>query len=302
MTEIISRPGAIIPKAAAPLRTLTAVMAVMCFLAVLAVGSLLLINRAVTQWASGLSSEATVQLPQLSARDMEADLAALAKLLQDTKGVRSVDVLDRAAGEKLVAPWIGEDGLDALPIPRLIRVVVDDRAAPDFVKLDAALQQLVPSARLDTHRRWETELRRMASTLTLLSGLILGLISLSAIAMVIFASRAVLDANRDTVEVLHIAGADDDFIASQINKRFLASGLWAGFIGLAGGLLAFFILGRWNAVEANGVATAARGLFHLPQQDDWRGLASFLLVPLAAIAIALVTSRMTLRKILGELQ
>jgi cell division transport system permease protein len=296
------KPGTIFPTDAAPLRTLTAVMAVMCFLAVVAVAAMLLTNRAVSQWAAGLSSEVTVQVPQLSTRDMDADLNALSALLTETHGVKAVTVLDRKDGEKLVAPWIGEDGLDALPIPRLIRVVIDDKVPPDFAVLERAVQTAVPPARLDTHRRWESELRRMASTLTLLSSLVLGLISLSAVAMVIFASRAVLEANRDIVEVLHIAGASDGFIASQINRRFLMTGLWSGLIGLACGMLTFVLVGYWGASEGNGVAAAARGLFYLPQERDWQSLSSFLFVPLAATAIALVTSRITLKRMLGDIR
>jgi cell division transport system permease protein len=298
----MTKPGDIIPRSAAPLRTLVSVMAVMCFLAVLAVGAMLLINRAVAQWASGLSSEVTVQVPQLSTRDMDADLQALTNVLEKTKGVKAVTVLDRAAGEKLVAPWIGEDGLDLLPIPRLVRVVVDDKVQPDFVVLEKALQDAVTTARLDTHRRWESELRRMASTLTLLSSLVLVLISASAVAMVIFASRAVLEANRSVVEVLHIAGADDGFIAGEINRRFIATGFSAGVIGLAGGLLTFLALGYWGVTENNGVASAARGLFFLPQEGDWRSLSWFLLVPMAATVLALITSRITLKRMLGVVQ
>jgi cell division transport system permease protein len=302
VTQGRSKPGSIVPKTAAPLRTLTAVMAVMCFLAVLSVGAMLLINRAVAQWASGLASEVTVQLPQLSTRDMEQDLLALTQVISGLDGIKGVTVLDRKEGEKLVAPWIGEDGLDALPIPRLMRVMVDDKTPPDFAGMEKAIEEAVPSARLDTHRRWEAELRRMASTLTLLSSVILGLISLSAIAMVIFASRAVLEANRNVVEVLHIAGADDNFIAAQINKQFLSSGFWAGILGLFGGVLTFFALGHWGMAANNGVASAARGLFFLPQEGDWRSLAWFLLVPLGATAIALVTSRLTLKRMLGDVR
>lgn len=302
MIEDVLKPGSIVPTGAAPLRTLTAVMAVMCFLAVLSVGAMLLINRAVAQWASGLASEVTVQLPQLSTRDMDKDLSTLSNLLVGMDGVKAVKILDRKDGEKLLAPWIGEDGLDALPIPRLIRVVVNDEHQPDFLAMESDLQAAVPTARLDTHRKWEVELRRMASTLTLLSSIILALISLSTIAMVIFAARAVLDANRSVVEVLHIAGADDNFIANEINRRFIATGFWSGVIGLSGGVAMFFALGYWDIGENNGVASAARGLFYLPQEGDWRSLSWFLLVPFVATAIALVTSRITLKRMLGEVQ
>ncbi len=295
-------PGSIIPKSAAPLRSLVAVMAVMCFLAVLAVGAMLLINRAVAQWSTGLSSEITVQVPQVSTRDMEGDLQVLVKLLEQTRGVKAVTVLDRKDGEKLLIPWIGADGLDSLPIPRLLRVMVDEREPPDFVKLESALHGSVPTARMDTHRRWEAELRRMAGTLTLLSTLILALICLSTVAMVVFAARAVLEANRNIVDVLHIAGADDEFIANAINRRFIAAGAFAGVLGLFGGVATFFLLGHWRVAESNGVAAAARGLFFLPQEGDWRSLLWFLLVPVAATAIALVTSRLTLMRMLGEVR
>jgi cell division transport system permease protein len=301
MTQL-SAPGSIIPKSAAPLRSLIAVMTVMCFLAVLAVGAMVLINRAVAQWASGLSSEVTVQVPQLSTRDMEVDLKALTQSLDQTAGVKSIIVLDRSEGEKLLIPWIGADGLDSLPIPRLLRVVIDDKNPPDFVALDESLRAVVPTARLDTHRRWETELRRMAGTLTLLSSLILGLISLSAVAMVVFAARAVLEANRSIVDVLHIAGAEDDFIANAINRRFVAAGALSGLLGLLGGLLTFFFLGHWRVAENNGVAAAARGLFYLPQDSDWRSMLWFLLVPIIATVIALVTSRLTLMRMLREVR
>jgi cell division transport system permease protein len=299
MTTGVSPPGSIVPKAAATLRSLTAVMSVMCFLAVLAVGAMLLINRAVAQWASGLASEATVQVPQLTTRDMEQDLSDLKAILEKTKGVVSISILDRREGEKLVAPWIGETGLDTLPIPRLIRVVVDEKSPPDYVQLDEALRAAVPPARIDTHRRWEAELKRMAGTLTMLSSLILLLISGSTVAMVIFAARAVLDANRDVVEVLHIAGADDAFIANEINRQFITTGLLAGVFGLALGLLTFAALGWWRVSDNAGVSSAARGLFYLPLDGDWRSLLWFVLVPLATTVIALLTSRLTLMRMLG---
>jgi cell division transport system permease protein len=104
------------------------------------------------------------------------------------------------------------------------------------------------------------------------------------------------------VEVLHIAGADDSFIASHINRRFIATGLWSGVIGLLAGIITFFALGHLGLAENNGVASAARGLFFLPQEGNWRSLSWFLLVPVVAIVISLITSRVTLTRMLGEVR
>jgi hypothetical protein len=62
------------------------------------------------------------------------------------------------------------------------------------------------------------------------------------------------------------------------------------------------VLGHWDVAENNGVASAARGLFYLPQEKDWSSLAWFLLVPVGATVIALVTSRITLRRMLREVR
>ena len=295
------RPGPVIPKEAASLRTMTATMAVMCYLACLAIGALILIDRAVDNWARGLSQEVTVQVREIEARDIDADVSAVISLLKQTPGVTGAEDIGRKAAEKLLEPWLGSEGLDALPVPRIIRVGVDPVKPPDFETLAADLTALSPGASLDTHRRWEDELTRMAGTLTALSVLILLLISGSAVAMVIFATRAVLDANRQTVDVLHLVGAEDAYIARAINRRFLATGLWAGGLGVLLALLTFFILGNAGLPQADGLASATRSLFYLPGARVWVVPVALLSVPIVATLLALVTSRITLLRMLRTL-
>jgi cell division transport system permease protein len=193
-----NRPGPVIPSQAGPVKTLTVTMAVMCYLACLAIGALILINRAVDNWTSGLSREVTVQVRPLHDADIDAELGKAEALLKDIPGIVSHAVLDRNAGAKLLEPWLGSRNLADLPIPRLIRVTIDEAAPPDFEALATALRD-VKGASLDTHRRWQAELTRMARALSMLSFAVLFLICLSAIAMVIFATRTVLDANRQVV-------------------------------------------------------------------------------------------------------
>jgi cell division transport system permease protein len=290
--------GQIIPPAAAPLRNLVVTMAVMSYLACLAIGSLILINRAVDGWTRGLSREVTVQLREMQNLDMDAELAKAVKLLQATQGITQVEVLDRSAGLKLLEPWLGSANLEELPVPRLLRVIIDEQAPPDFAALSGALQASVKGASLDTHQRWEGELKRMAQTLTLLSLLILLLICASAIAMVIFAARAVLDANREVVDVLHLVGAKDGFIARQIDKRFMMSGLSAGLIGVGLALLTFLVLGISGASETNVVSEASYSLLFAPIHTSLWTYGLLLLVPIAATTIALLSARLTLMRML----
>ena len=288
----------IIPAQAASLRTLTATMAVMCYLACLAVGALILIDRAVDAWASGLSQEVTVQVRVASDSEIASDIAKVTALLEETQGILAVEDLGEEAGKALLEPWLGSEGLDALPIPRLLGVRVDETAPPDFEALADALQAQVPTASLDTHRRWEAELTRMAGSLSILSALVLLLIVISAVAMVISASRAVLEGNRPIVDVLKLVGAEDRFISRQMDWRFLATGLWGGFLGLALAVVTFLALGYAGWAASPGLAAASRGLFYVPTAETWLPYAALFAVPLAATVLSLVTSRMALTRML----
>jgi cell division transport system permease protein len=157
----------------------------------------------------------------------------------------------------------------------------------------------VKGARLDTHRKWEAELTRMARALTVLSYSILMLISASAIAIVIFATRAVLQANRHIVDLLHLIGARDRYIARQIDGRFLRTGMLSGFMGVGMGLLTFLLLGLFGGGSESGVAAASRSLlFSAPEIALW-SYGVLLTVPIAATLICLVTARVTLMRRLG---
>ena len=296
------RPGPIIPARAGSLKSLTVTMAVMCYLACLAIGALILINRAVESWTGGLAREVTVQVRQLQGAQIEAELAKADELLRSFPGVAGTIMLGRDAGAKLLEPWLGNRNLDDLPVPRLIRVVVDAKAPPDYEALALALKEEVKGASLDTHRRWQAELTRMARALSLLSYAVLLLISVSAIAIVIFATRTVLDANRPVVDVLHLVGAKDSYISHQIDGRFLKTGLWAGLIGVMLGLITFLLLGLTGSEGAGGVADASRGLlFAAPEVAVW-SYAILLMVPVAATLISLITSRVTLIRMLRNVR
>jgi cell division transport system permease protein len=289
------KPGSIIPSNAASLRSLTVTMAVMSYLACLAIGALILVDRAVTSWTSGLSQEMTIQVAHVRGQDIEAELARAQAIALESPGVREAVVLPEEAGAKLLEPWLGTRTLEGLPVPRLIRVVVDPATPPDLQALEQALSQ-VKGARLDTHRKWEAELTRMARALSVLSYAILLLISVSAIAIVIFATRAVLQANRPIVDLLHLVGARDSYIARQIDGRFLRTGMLAGFIGVGMGLITFLLLGLSNG---SGVAAASRSLlFSAPEIAIW-SYAFLFTVPVAATLICLITARITLMRRLG---
>jgi cell division transport system permease protein len=254
-------PSAIISAKAQPMRTLTLAMAVMCYLATLALGALMLIEAAVSQWVSGMASEATVQVRQLSGSDLEVETHKALDILASTPGVAGARALGADDITALLEPWLGASpALAELPLPRLISVSLDAKAPPDLAKLEKRLAVDVKGASLDTHRLWQSQFIRTGSTLRHLSLAILALIALSATALVIFATRSVLDANRGVIEILHLVGADDGFIARAVKARFLRSSFVSGLSGTVGGLLTFATLGLVGERGDTGLSTATADL------------------------------------------
>ncbi|MEI7601446.1 MAG: hypothetical protein WCJ41_19285 [Aestuariivirga sp.] len=240
----------------------------------------------------------TVQVRVVRDADITTEVEKARGIVAAFPGILEADVLDESEGAKLLEPWLGTRSLEGLPVPRLIRVVSDIDHPPDVAALESELSQ-VKGARLDTHQKWEAELTRMARALSAVSYAILLLISISAVAIVVFATRAVLQANRHIVDLLHLVGARDSYIARQIDGRFLRTGLLSGFIGVGLGLFTFLLLGLLGGGSESGVAAASRGLlFSAPSIAIW-SYGFLFAVPIAATLICLITARVTLMRRLG---
>ncbi len=95
------RQSAVIPRSQPAIRTLMIAMSVMCYLASLAIGGLILINRAVDSWTTDMAREVTVQVRPLEGHDLEAELARAAHIISGFDGITDVRVLDRAAAAEL---------------------------------------------------------------------------------------------------------------------------------------------------------------------------------------------------------
>ena len=135
--------------------------------------------------------------------------------------------------------------------------------------------------------------------LKLLAYAILVLIGLCAIAIVVFATRAALEANREVVEVLHLVGARDSFIARQVWGRFLKTGLTAGIIGLLLGILTFFLAA---GAAPDSFAAIGQEFLSFAGNHFMQNYLVLLAVPIVATLICLITSRITLMRILKSLR
>ncbi len=289
----------ILPRAHAPLRTFMVAMAVMCYLAAMAMGGMIMTWRAIDAWKAGVTSEATAQIMPLEdgRKGLRSRVAAAAALLTGQKGVAGVRVLSDDENRALLEPWLGKAGLvNNLPIPRLIAVRLAREHPADARALDKILREKVKGARLDAHGRWVLELSDMARTAGWLGVSILLGIALAAVVLVTYAARAALEGNRETIEVLHLVGAKDRFIARQVERRFLRAGFVAALAGVAAAWVTFLVIALLS--PSGGIGGQAWGLLFGEGRLVVRHYAAWLIIVLLATLISLVSARLAVIRIL----
>jgi cell division transport system permease protein len=278
--------------------TLHTIVAVMSFLACLTLGAVLTLSRLATEWTEGLSGSVTVQLlpsPQISPEDQMKEAL---RLVQQWPGIFQAKPLGRADAEKLLEPWLGDGNvISDLPVPQLIEVTLTPGVPVELEGLARALADGVPGAHLDDHQRWNQELAAFAASSEAVGWAVLLLIAVATLAIVIYATQAGLQAHREIVEVVHMIGARDVFIASEFQRHFLWLGLRGGLIGLV--LAAATLLGSsffWDSREAPVGAQYLPQLVSAPQHYIW-----LLFVPAAIGLIAMWTARFTVLRVLGRM-
>src|SRR5271156_958994 len=113
----------IVPRNSIAGRSLTAVVAIMTFLAALTTGAAMVVLNAASDWQSEVGREVTIQVRPTPGRDIEADLRKATDLARAAVGTADVRVYTKEESARLVEPWLGSGfALEDLPIPRLIVV------------------------------------------------------------------------------------------------------------------------------------------------------------------------------------
>ncbi len=269
------------------------VIAVMVYLASLAAAAGLTVNKSLLQWREELSRNATVQIVAPSEARAARQLTAALKVLRSAPGVESAEPLGCDDLVALLEPWLGTGNVAGdLPMPTLIEVTLSDQEAFDFDAVTDRLRKAAPDARLDNHESWVGRLVALARTVQAIALGIVVLIGLATIAIVVFATRAGLAADRQVIEVLHLIGGQDSFIANRFQSHFLRLALRGGLVGLTAAAATIVVLARF---------TGDLGVNFVPSVfiTPWDMLI-LLSVPLAAAAATMVTARTTVMRSLAR--
>jgi cell division transport system permease protein len=296
-----SRDDGLIPAASIAGRSLATVIAIMTLLAALAAALSLMVFDASAEWRSAVAQEMTVQIAPRAGRDLDADVAAAAAAAAASPGVASARALDKAASDALLEPWLGKLDLGALPVPRMVVIARDPAGGFDPETLKATLAKAAPSATLDDHHFWLERLADMANALAFGAAAIFVLILVAIGTAVGFATRGAMAGAREIVDVLHVVGASDAYIARQFQRHFFRLAARGAAIGAASAALVV-ICARFVLRAAAQTPTEMQfDLLFGSFSFGWRGFLSMMLVAVGIAALAAFVSRwIVMRRLRGR--
>lgn len=247
----------VVPPGSVTGRSLTLVIAIMCFLACLTSGAVWMIKESSDAWLNDIASEVTVQVTPQENGDTDKAVADVVNFLQKQRGVANVRALDLNESADLLQPWLGSgDALKSLPVPRLIAVEVDRTQPPNLAEVGQALGRDFKGVSLDDHRRWQQQIRAVTRSLALGGLAILALVGAATTAIIVSATRSAMASNREIVEVLHFVGATDKFISREFEKHFLRLGIKAGIVGATSAMIVFMSMPAITELLGGGAVSA----------------------------------------------
>lgn len=265
------------------------VIAIMIALTVIAAASGLALRNAAQTASADLEGGVTVQIVTAAPAERLRQAAAVVAVLKQAPEVASVQQVAQEDLNTLVEPWLGTrpgDDVEALPIPALIDVRLKSPATADRVAhLRALAVPVAPSARVDAQAGWLAPVFAAIGTLQWLAGGLIALLAIATIAAVLLASRNALGNHRETIEIVHMLGGTDKQIARVFQRSMAFDAAAGGLVGLLFGVVTIVTLSRQFAGLGSGMVAGA--VLHW---QDWIVIAA---IPLAGIALAVLTARMT---------
>lgn len=276
-------------------------VSLMTFLALLMVLSFFLLTSMTKNWSSGLQNHITIEIPAqdkigavLSKDLMDSHKEQIARFLKTQPAVEHVEIMSNEDVTDLVRPWLGDNlALSNLALPALISVRLKKNAKQDLNSLEQKIKSLVSHARIDTHQSWLNDLLRFTGALQLAAIILALFVGVTITVAIISAIRSRMAEHKDDIELLHLMGASDQYIAGQLQRHSALLATKGGLLGLILGLIVIFIIK---------LALPDAGSVLLPQfKLTTVHYLTLGLLPFIAGLIAFITTRQTVIYVLSKM-
>ena len=276
-------------------------IALMTFLAVMALGLTITAGSMAERWSSGLENKATIEIPAekssgglRSRQDIATLTTKLSSTLQELRYVKSSTILKDDDIKALIEPWLGDAAiLDDIPLPGLISVAFKT-TTPEIIKnLKKKVEVIDKDIKVDTHENWLSHLLRLTSALQFSALFILLIISATTITAVAGAMRTRMAVHSEEVELLHLMGAGDEYITKQLQRHAFIMGVKGSLIGIIAGLIMIVLI----SYLAGDTGTALLPEFNITPSH----VLSMIAVPILICLSAALAARFTVLRVLAEM-
>ena len=283
----------LLPQGDAREAALFFVVGALCFLAALSALIAQGTYTAAAAWSAQIEGELSV-IVQTPDRALAEDLA---DGIQQINGVIEVNLLSEEEVEALLQPSLGSGVLaGSLALPLLIAVQADVLVGDPSPDITALMSAMSIEGEVNAHSGYTAYVREALQLLRFVAMAAVTLLAATAIAVIAFATKAALLARRDIVDVLHLSGADDAYIARLFEKRFWVLAVQAGIGGAVAALAASAAIVFFFA-ETDGIAAQ---LLPQPDLNRWN-IAILLATPIVAGIVARSAARVTVISSLKEM-
>lgn len=278
----------ILPRNPAHETTLLLVVSTICFFAALAGMIFKSTYDSANQWTLEVEDQLTVRILSENPDNAES-------LISNVNGVILARKMDRTELIELLQPSLESQEFSSdLPVPTLFAVTIDLNVSGVDEAIENALLNRNYMASVSSHSERSKGIRQGLDVIRMTSLVIIGLLTASAVGIIIIATHSSVVSQQQVARVLYLAGAPDGFIMRIFAVRFWVNIFLASLIGalLALGLL--FLL-----MHAIGNVSSVEGWLPVlsPDNEDFLIPIS---VPIIASLLTLVTTRSAVLGILKK--
>ncbi len=276
-------------------------IALMTFLAILALSASMALGALSERWSSGLENKLTIEIPASGENqetrgpeEIEAIATRIVSLLGNHPHVTSAEALNKEDVLALVSPWLGENlNFADVPVPGLVKVEMKKTEEKIINGLSERIEAIDPVSRIDTHDAWLGDLIRFSSALQLAAFILAVVIGATTITAIAGAVRSRMAMHQAEVELLHLMGASDEYITGQFQRHAMLLAAKGGAIGTVLALASLALTG-WAGGKADIqlVPDLSLSLVHI---------ALLMTMPLVAAGIAALTARHTVFRTLSQM-
>ncbi|MBI2707671.1 MAG: hypothetical protein HYX35_05105 [Proteobacteria bacterium] len=270
-------------------RFLPLIIGLMVYVGTLCFVFTLFILSATHLWENQLRTQLTLEIPASPTASSAPLQAQVLQVLNKTPGIQQASAVPKKEVETLLQSLLGT----ALPIdlqflPVLIEISLNGKEPVNIPMLETHLKNIAPQVQLIDHRPWQTQVSSLIHASVVLASTLTFLVLLTALVTTTFATRTSLLIHRQVIEVLHLIGATNEYIAKQFQVHALKQGLIASAIGAALAFLTF--IGITLLLEKAGLPFGTLSSFSL------QAFCVFALSPFVTGAFMMLSARLTVMR------